>query len=1150
MLNREVFTHDPLTTVIPNHGVAQVVEPNTPEAWATLRFELTNFVCDGAYRRGLERILAAYLTNLNQPQQPAAWVSGFFGSGKSHLLRMLEYLWQDIKFPDGATARGLARLPADISAHLTNLTTEGRRRGGLWAAAGRLGSSAGSVRLALLAIIFAGAGLPEQYPAARFVIWLRQNGYYDAFVDGLRRRGKELSGEIRNMYVSPVLAAALADAVPEFPRQSSDVLKLLMTQYPAKVEEISNEEMTATIADVLALQSRTPGKYPCTLLIFDELQQFIGDDNSRTLAVQDAVEACSARFGGDVMFVAAGQMALQATPQLQKLKGRFTVQVALEDTDVQKVIREVVLQKRPDKAPRVQAVLDANRGEIDRQLAGSKIGPTGGDGPNLTPDYPLLPARRRFWEAVLRAVDTGGIGQLRTQLRIVHETTQAVAERPLGTVIPADAIYEQLQPDMLQNGTLLREVATTIATQDDQTPDGALRSRLCAAVFLIGKLPTEGIAAAGLRANADTLADLLVEDLAAGSASLRRQIPDLLRALVEAGTIMLVGDEYRLQTVESAEWTRDFLRRKAQIAADDGRIASLRESELRTAVAAALRGLTISQGVTRTARQPQLSFDSEPPAILSDDVPVWVRDEWSVSERAVREEAQRAGSDSPIVSVFIPRRDATALREALAAHAAADETVKLRPVPTTDEGREARNAMLSRVQLARGEVDALIADLVRGARVFQGGGNEVVEGAFAASVRTAIEAALIRLFPRFADADHAGWPMVLRRAIQGSADALTAVGYSGDVDKQPVCAEILRALRPTGTRGGDLRKQFRSPPYGWSQDAIDGALVALMAANLATGERNGQAVAPTELTQGQIGVVTFRPVTTVVTTLQRIGVRRLLADVGLPTNAGEEAAAIPVLLERLQSLAREAGGDPPLPERPSTAHLADLLSQAGNERFVAVYEQRERLKGEFDAWSAAKAAVAARLPRWLLLTRLLEHAHSLPVYEQVAPQVEAIRANRALLAEPDPVPTLLDQVTAALRERLHALRSELEQAQQASRRALGEAPAWRQIAEEQRAYILRHCSLDELPAVSLGTTEDLLRTLDAVPLEVWQTRIDAVATQADRAREEAAKLLAPKAKRVHAPSATLRTRDEVLAYLAAWQRELLDHVEQGTPVIV
>ena len=84
-------------------------------------------------------------------------------------------------------------------------------------------------------------------------------------------------------------------------------------------------------------------------MVFDELQQFIGEDPLRTLLVQNVVETCSSRFGSRLLFVATGQAALQATPQLSKLQGRFTVRVMLSDMDVERVVRQVVLRKARDK---------------------------------------------------------------------------------------------------------------------------------------------------------------------------------------------------------------------------------------------------------------------------------------------------------------------------------------------------------------------------------------------------------------------------------------------------------------------------------------------------------------------------------------------------------------------------------------------------------------------------------------------------------------------------------------------------------------------------------------------------------------------------------------------------------------------------------
>ena len=123
MTNRELYFRDPTTLELLNNGVSKVSEIGHDERQIkTLRFELETFVCDGEYARGLERILKSYLDGLAREEQKAVWVSGFFGSGKSHLVKMLRYLWQDYQFSDGATAhrRGEARFAGQSSSQVAH----------------------------------------------------------------------------------------------------------------------------------------------------------------------------------------------------------------------------------------------------------------------------------------------------------------------------------------------------------------------------------------------------------------------------------------------------------------------------------------------------------------------------------------------------------------------------------------------------------------------------------------------------------------------------------------------------------------------------------------------------------------------------------------------------------------------------------------------------------------------------------------------------------------------------------------------------------------------------------------------------------------------------------------------------------------------
>ena len=294
MKNQDIYQRDPGAIALLNNGVATMTDALTEDERRTLRFELEHFVCEGEYQRGLVRILDSYVSNQGQPEQPAAWISGFFGSGKSHLAKMLRFLWTDYTFPeDGASARGLARVPTDVQDVLKEITTLGKRAGGLHAAAGTLGAGAGdSVRLALLGIVFKSADLPESYPQARFCIWLEKNRIYEQVCAAVEAEGREFRHELNDMYVSPLIARGLLAADPDFAANEKDARAALRAQFP-KPKTITNDEFVAALQDALA----PDGEMPCSVIILDEVQQYIGGDTNRSYVVQEVVEACSKRFG-------------------------------------------------------------------------------------------------------------------------------------------------------------------------------------------------------------------------------------------------------------------------------------------------------------------------------------------------------------------------------------------------------------------------------------------------------------------------------------------------------------------------------------------------------------------------------------------------------------------------------------------------------------------------------------------------------------------------------------------------------------------------------------------------------------------------------------------------------------------------------------
>ena len=370
--------------------------------------------------------------------------------------------------------------------------------------------------------------------------------------------------------------------------------------------------------DVLRLQSTTTGKLPLTLVVLDEMQQYIGDDNDKALAVQNIVEGCSARFESQVLFVATGQSALTATPTLQKLTDRFAVQVALSDNDVETVVREVVLRKKPEHVPALKSALDAVSGEIDQHLGGTQLAPKAADKPDLVPDYPLLPTRRRFWELALRAIDRAGKAGRAPHAAADRPRRRSPGRRrdPIGHVVGADfSLRRAVASACCRAACCSRRSTSSSGACERGRRRRAQVAHLRARSSSSRRCPSRTIGGeTGLRATAPFLADLLVEDLADDGARLRKRVPELLDALVADGRLMRIDDEYRLQTEEGAEWEKDYRSRLAAIRDDATRMNQLRSERLIAAVDAALGGLKLTQGASKTPRKIDIHWGQDEPA--------------------------------------------------------------------------------------------------------------------------------------------------------------------------------------------------------------------------------------------------------------------------------------------------------------------------------------------------------------------------------------------------------------------------------------------------------------------------------------------------------------------------------------------------------
>ena len=1160
---RHLLERDPQTAELANKGQARIEE--TPEAAQdeALRAELTTFVCEGRFADGLTRILERFVADFGRQRQEAAWVSGFFGSGKSHLLKMLAHLWTDTEFPDGATARGLVPggLPKDLRAAFAELDTRARRAGApRFAAAGTLMSGNERVRAGALAIVLRARRLPTGIPQLRFLFWLAEQGLLDGVRAEIEAGGRSWTAELNNFHVSPRIARALLRAQPDFAPGPKEVRTVLAAQFPPLAGDLTTEEFVALARRALAFGGDSGEGLPLTALVLDEAQQYLGDSGDRSAVFTEMAEAVQTQFDGRVMLVASGQSALSATPTLQKLRDRFRLKVELTDADVEQVTRQVLLRKKASAVEPIGKMFADREGEVSRHLRDTRLGVRSGDGATRVEDYPLLSTRRRFWEECLRAVDTregaGVHSQMRSQLRILHDSLRGLADRPLGAVIPASDLFHAVSADLVSTGVLLNEIHTRITKLDDDTDRGKLRQNLAALVFLIRRLPREKGVDPGVRADAASLADLLVDDLNEDSGPFRQQVADSLEELKTDGVLMRVGTEYRIQTTEGAAWDAEFRQAEASIRNDVATIASARDGLFGAALQKILAGIRLRHGKANERRSLVLHPGADPPPPPSstgaEAVTVWLRDGWQCSEKEFERQARSAGTDDPTLHVHLPKRSADDLKQRIAEALAAERVLEHRHDPQSAEGREARGSMQSRLEAAVDARDGILRDLLRAARVLQGGGSEVFGDDLAAKIEQGARASLARLYPRFDEADGAHWETAVKRAREKSDRPFAPLGWEPDAADHPVAKEVMTTVGASA-RGTDIHRSLGAVPFGWPRDAIDSALFALVGAGRLRAERAGRALSPESLDQTGVKTAFFRPEQVVLTVTQKLAIRRLFQQVGISVPSGDETQGAADFLREIRSLAERAGGSPPLPEPPVSAVVEDLAGKTGNAQLLAIYEGREELERRWKDWTTLAARAQPRRRQWEVAERLRKRAAGLPVLGAVGPELEAIRDRRSLLEDTDRLAPLTAKLADALRAELTTLHSGIGEAVQSAEQKLAVDSNWASLdAAKQQALRERH-GLVPPPAPEVGTDRALLQTLDDRPLEVWRTVTDAIPARTDRALAEARDLAAPKDEERPTPVTLRRATLADEAAVRSWVREteaaLLERVEKG-PIVV
>jgi hypothetical protein len=1138
--NRDVFEKNIDTFSLENQGVAKVDEAMDAQQQQTLRFELETFVCKGHYEEGLKRILETYVETLARgSESPAAWVSGFFGSGKSHLVKMLRALWTNTPFADQRTPRDIARLPASVADALKELDTLARqKKTRLLAASGTLSQGdSDSIRKAVLAIVFKACGLPSNYSEARALMWLRSEGIEVAVRQTLTQQGKVLERTLTDLTVSTPLHEAILAAKPGLARDSFELGDRLEAQFTAK-GDISQDDFLRAFKDA----TQQDGSTPIFLLVLDELQQYIADSADRAIRVQEVVESLAKSMDGRVLVVATGQAALADTPNLSRLMGRFSIPILLSTSDVEEVLRETVLKKKPSASAALSDLFSAHGclGEVSSHLRQSSYEHRREDEPLLSASYPILPTRQRLWERVLGSTDTTGTGvQLRSQLRLAFEAVKTTAKSDLGAIVGGDFIYDEIRQRLRQSNQISAEIADSIDTL--QRDGHHLKARALKAVFLLSRVISSSAADTGLKTDAQSIADLLVDDLKADNSSLRASLKTTLDELVDTHRkLMRVAstaggvEEYRLQTKESAEWFSYCSNEEIGLRSDPNSYESKLREELSATATELVRKISIPQGVSKQVRRLSLHTDPVTSPKEQEGLYVWLRSDIDGTRaKEVEQDAGRAGLGSSVTFVHVGLSKKDELVKALISREAAKRTLDHFGQPKTAEGQEARNALAKQQSGAESRVAELLAEAIANAQVFQGGGQAVEDGAnLDERLKKSATDGATRLFPKFSLADVAGWPQAFADASKGLVNALERVGHMQAAEAHPGAMEILAHIGAGSQRGAKLKERFSGAPYGWSNEAVLALLAVLFAAGqLKVTTATGQVLAPGKFLERDANQYAFERENTPLSVAEKRAIARL-------TKCKPEEAEIeaPKFVAALKDAFAQVSGAAPRPA-PTLPGLLDTLDKLSGKDLVKRIAQDEKAVQQLSEDIEAQVVTAKdREPRWAALGTLVSYLGAEAGGEAEAAALrgerQSILDGRLLLAQPDPVPPLISRASDLLRNALNQSYAAYAQQFAQGVQSLQAHADWARLKPADQTAILQQTGLELAEAApAVGTLQELLQSLAHCTPQRWAERTQAVAGKLQQAAAACAKKLEPTVQPYAAPARMVRSEAELETWL-------------------
>ena len=529
---------------------------------ANVSQELEEYVVTRELQKHFADFYAAYKKGIvGTTPKMGVWISGFFGSGKSHFLKILSYLLENRQVGDRkamdyfvedkkivdpmvlADMKLAADTPTDVV--LFNIDSKSETNGK---------QNKDAIVNVFLKVFNQMQGFCGSIPhVADLERRMSEEGRYIEFKAAFEEEYGEPWEDSRQDF------DFIQDSVVDTLVSMNFMSEAAARNWCEKAVEpytISIEDFAKRVKSYID----SKGNNHHVVFLVDEIGQYIGADSNLMLNLQTVTEELGKECMGKAWVIVTSQQDIDSITKVKgndfsKIQGRFDTRLSLSSANVDAVIKKRILEKTEPAAQALRLLYEQKATIIKNlivfnETAEKKLYANENDFAEV---YPFVPYQFNLLSSVLTSIRTHGAsgkhlsGGERSMLALFKESAVNVMNEEMGTIVPFHRFYDALENflDHSHSGVIIRAYDNSFINPEKKDRD----------VFAINVLKTLFMIKYVLEIEAiiDNITSLMIENIDDDRIELKGRVEDALKVLMRQMLIQKNGSIYVFLTDEEQE---------------------------------------------------------------------------------------------------------------------------------------------------------------------------------------------------------------------------------------------------------------------------------------------------------------------------------------------------------------------------------------------------------------------------------------------------------------------------------------------------------------------------------------------------------------------------------------------------------------------